>query len=458
MVGSKTLRKRFDEVADKILNEAKADEIEVRIIQSDTALTRYANSRIHQNIGQKDTHLSIRAVFGKKVGSATTNSLEDKDVKNLLAKAETIAKNQRKDPEFYGLPAVKDKIDEKSAFVKETAEYSPDQRAEKVKEIIEMARSEGVDRVYGAFQTDMKSLFVANSHGVRRFSTLTTANLTTNAIVDWDDDQGFGWGESFSADVSEIDHIEVGKTAVEKGLNNIEPEKIELGEYDVVLEPLAVKSILMYLDMMGFSAKSVQEERSFMNGRFGEQIMDERVDIYDDVSEKDMVGFPFDYEGVPKQRVDLIKSGVANEVVYDSYTAGREGDKESTGHALPMPNPMSPLAMNLLLGTGDFSKDEMIEETEKGILVTRFNYCRPIHPMKGILTGLTRDGTWLIEDGEIKKPVKNLRFTQNLIEALDNVEAIGEERRLFPMGYYPAYFAAPAVKIPDFRFTGTTEF
>ncbi|MEF8873668.1 MAG: metallopeptidase TldD-related protein, partial [Candidatus Thermoplasmatota archaeon] len=260
------------------------------------------------------------------------------------------------------------------------------------------------------------------------------------------------------ADVSEIDHLEVGKTAVEKGLNNLNPEKIELGKYDVVLEPLAVKSILMYLDMMGFSAKKVQEERSFMNGKFGEEIMDERVHIYDDVSDRDMVGFPFDYEGVPKQRVDIIKDGVANEVVYDSYTAGREEGKESTGHALPMPNPMSPFAMNLLMDTGEVSKEEMIEETDKGILVTRFNYCRPVHPIKGILTGLTRDGTWLIENGEVKKPVKNLRFTQNLIEAFNNIEAIGKERKLFPLGYYPAYFATPAVKIPDFRFTGTTEF
>lgn len=455
MVGNK---EEYEEVAEDIFDEAKADEIEVRIQLNDTALTRYANSRIHQNIGQKSVGLSIRAIFGKKVGSASTSSLEESSVKNCLSRAEQIARNQREDPDFQGLPEPKKGRDIGEDFVQGTQDFTPDERAQKVKEIIDMAKDEGIDRVYGAFQTESQKQFIANTSGIEKFSRFTSANLTTTAIADWENDQGFGWGEMCSADVSDIDHLDVGRTAVEKGLNNLDPQKIDPGEYNVVLEPLAVKSILQYMDMMGFSAKKVQEERSFMKGKFGEQIMDSRINIYDDVKDHDMIGYPFDYEGVPKEKVEIIKDGVANEVVYDSYTAGREEGKESTGHALPMPSDASPLAMNLLMDTGSYSQKEMIEETEKGILVTRFNYCRPVHPVKGILTGLTRDGTWLIEDGEIKRPVKNLRFTQNLIEALDKVEAIGEERKLFSMGFFPAYFSCPAVKIPDFKFTGTTEF
>ncbi len=451
-------KENFEEISDKILNQSEADEIEVRITHNDTALTRYANSQIHQNIGRKDTKLAIRAIFGKKIGSASTNSLNEDSIENCLDKAEKIARNQRSDPDFKGLPDRKEPVDKEGVFLERTAEYSPDERAEKVKDIIDLAKEDGIDRVYGAFKTEASKLFIANSHGVKRCADLTTANLTTSVIADWDNDQGFGWGEMCSADVAEIDHLSVGKRAVDKGLNNLNPKKMDEGEYDVILEPLAVKDLLVYLDMMGFSAKSVQEKRSFMNGKFGEQIMDERVNIHDDVSDIDMVGYPFDYEGVPKKKVDIIKDGVANEVVYDSYTAGREDEKESTGHALPMPSPMSPLAMNLLMDTGTYSLDEMIEETKKGILVTRFNYCNPVHPVKGILTGLTRDGTWLVEDGEIKHPIKNLRFTQNLIEAFDSIEGIGEERELFAMGYFPAYFAAPALKISDFKFTGTTEF
>ncbi len=454
MVGSK---KDFVRIKDRLLEETKADELEIRIIGKDTALTRYANSEIHQNVGQKDLEISLRAVFDKKIGSATTNSLDEEEVLTCLSKAETIAKNQRKDPDFKGLPEPK-KGKDIASFVSKTAEFTPDERAEIVKEIIEMAESEGIDRVYGAFQNESQKLFVANSKGVEKFSKFTSANLTTTAIADWENDQGFGWAESCASDVRDIDHLEVGKKAVEKGLNNLEPKKIEPGEYDVILEPLAVKTILQYMDMMGFSAKKVQEERSFMKGKFGKQIMDERVNIYDDVSDPDMIGYPFDYEGVPKNRVDIIEKGVANEVVYDSYTARREEGKESTGHALPMPNPMGPLAMNLLMDPGDHTQEEMIEETDKGLLITRFNYCRPVHPVKGILTGLTRDGTWLIEDGEIKHPVNNLRFTQNLIDAFNNIQSIGKERELLAMGFYPAYFAAPAMKIDDFAFTGTTEF
>jgi len=214
----------------------------------------------------------------------------------------------------------------------------------------------------------------------------------------------------------------------------------------------------MYLGMMGLSAKAVQEQRSYMNGKFGEKIMDERINIIDDAHHPDTIGYPFDFEGVAKQRVEMIKDGVANAVVYDTYTAGKEEDKESTGHALPMPSSYSPLPINPVLETGDASVDEMIEETEDGILITRFNYLGAIHPVKSIVTGLTRDGTWLIEDGEVSKPIKNLRFTQNLVEAFDSVDLIGREQKLFSMGWLSGHILCPALKISDFNFTGGTEF
>lgn len=452
-------RDELEELTDSLIDASKADDVEVMINHNDTALTRYANSKIHQNVGQEDSSVSIRVAMGKKVGAASTNSLKLEDAKRSLKKAEAIAEHQREDPDFKGLPEDKE-ISRKvgKTYYERTAEYSPEERAQKVKEIIEYSEEHGVDRVYGAFKTQDMDLFVGNSNGVRKYNQLTAASLSTTAIADWDNDQGFGWGESCSADVDDIDHMDVAGTAVEKGLNNFDTKTIDLGDYDVVLEPLAVKSILMYLGMMGFSARKVQEERSFMCGRFGEQFMDDRVNIYDDALDPSMHGFPFDYEGVPKQRVDLVKDGTANAVVYDTYTAGREEGKESTGHSLPQPNPMSPFPMNMLMDGGSSSIDEMIEETDKGILVTRFNYCGPVHPVKGILTGLTRDGTWMIEDGEVSYPVNNLRFTQNLIEALNSVDSITKEKELFSLGYYPGYIACPGLKIDDFSFTGTTEF
>ncbi|MFW6040751.1 MAG: TldD/PmbA family protein [Thermoplasmatota archaeon] len=448
----------LEDLAEKIFKKAEADEVEILVVSKDTALTRYANSKIHQNVAQVDKEVSIRAVIDKKVGSASTNAIDDKSVLDTLGKAETIAKHQKEDPHFKGLP--KSKKDSKTGgkYCKETVEYTPENRAEKVKDIIDFAKDIGIDRVYGAFTTEEINLFVANTNGISKYDQITNANLTTTAIADWDNDQGFGWGETCRADVREIDHMEVAKTAVEKGIKNLNPKSIESGEYNVVLEPLAVKSMLMYMGFMGFSSRAVQEERSFMKGKFGEQIMNENVTIYDDALDEDMIGFSFDYEGVPKQRVNIIEAGIAKNVVYDSYTAGKEDDKKSTGHALPMPNPNSPIPLNLLMDSGDYSIREMIEETNNGILVTRFNYCRTVHPVKSILTGLTRDGTWLIEDGEVTSPVKNLRFTQNLLDAFSKVEAIGDYRDIYSLGYIPGYIATPAMKIPDFNFTGTTEF
>ncbi len=450
-----------EEAVETILDNKEVDEVEIVITENETSLTRFANSRIHQNIAREDQKVSIRAVDGKKVGSSTTNRLDEDSLKRCLRKAETIAGHQREDEHFKGLPEEKEggqKRGVKESYFEDTAEYTPDQRAEKVKEIVEYGRDKKVDRMYGSFETDVISLTVANSNGIRKSKSLTKANLSTTAIADWDNDQGFGRGEFYSADVNDIDHLEVAEKAVQKGLNNLNTQNIEPGEYEVVLEPLAVKSILMYLGFMGFSARSVQEGMSFMKDRFGEQIVDERINIYDDALHDETIGFPFDYEGVGKKRVDMIKDGIANEVVYDSYTAGKEEGRESTGHALPMPSAQSPMPMNMLMGAGSGDINEMIEDTEKGILVTRFNYCRPVHPVKSILTGLTRDGTWLIEDGEVTRPLKNLRFTQNLLEALSSVKSIGKERELFSLGYYPAYVVTPALHLSEFNFTGATEF
>ncbi len=449
----------LERLADTLFEKTEADELEIVVTSDNSALTRYANSRIHQNIGRMDNGLSIRAIFGKRIGSASTNSLSEDLALRALKRAETIAKHQREDPHFRGLPEKAEGGKEKSSsYVPSTANFTPEERADAVKKIIDHASRKGVDRVYGSFQNSEQGLFVANTNGIRKMEKITKACLTVTAIADWDNDRGFGWGEACSPDVNRIDPVAVAEVAVEKGLNNIDMSSVEPGEYTVVLEPLAVKSLLIYMGFMGFSSRAVQEQRSFLNGKFGKRIMHEEVNIRDDVGHEEMVGTTFDFEGVPKQRVDIIRDGVVNEVVYDSYTAGREEGKKSTGHALPMPNPSSPITMNLILDKGDMSTEEMVETTDKGILVTRFNYCGVVHPVKSILTGLTRDGTWLIEDGEVSKPLKNLRFTQNLTEAFSQLEGIGKEQKLFSFDYYPVFVLCPALKITNFNFTGGTEF
>jgi predicted Zn-dependent protease len=208
----------------------------------------------------------------------------------------------------------------------------------------------------------------------------------------------------------------------------------------------------------GFSAVALQEGRSFMVGRMGQQIVDPRVSIWDDGASPGGLPWPFDFEGVPKQRVDLIESGVARGVVYDSYRAGKEEGKASTGHALPAPNAYGPLPLNTFFAPGDASVEEMIANTERGLYVTRFHYTRPVEPAQVIVTGMTRDGTFLIKDGELAYPVKNLRFTQSYLEALNRVEMIGSEPRLLIGLAGIARDRVPALKLGSFAFTGATEF
>jgi predicted Zn-dependent protease len=266
------------------------------------------------------------------------------------------------------------------------------------------------------------------------------------------DEHGSGYTQRMATDATQFDFEEMAREAVEKAQRSRNPITIPLGEYPVVLDTYAVGDMLQNLIFMGLSATAVQEERSFMNGQFGQQIVHPSVTIYDDGHEP--IGLPqaFDYEGVPKQRVAMIDHGVASAVVYDSFTAARKG-KPNTGHALPAPNSEGPMPLQTMMAAGDASLEELIKGVDKGLYVTRFHYTNVLHPVRTLFTGMTRDGTFLIEHGELTQPVKNLRFTQSILDVLRNVQAIGHERRLYTE-YIPV--VAPALRSTTFNFTGIT--
>jgi predicted Zn-dependent protease len=255
--------------------------------------------------------------------------------------------------------------------------------------------------------------------------------------------------------VGEINTEAISSEAVEKALRSRHPRELPPGRYPVILEEYAVADMMSTLAYLGFGALSVQEGRSFMTDRFGEQIMNPTISIWDDGLDSTGLPMPFDFEGVPRQRVDLIKEGVAAAVVYDSYTAGREG-KASTGHGLPAPNTFGPIPTHMFMAPGEASKEEMLASIERGLWVTRFHYTRPVHPKLAIITGMTRDGTFLIEKGEMAYPIKNLRFTQSYIEALANVEQVCRETRLVENWFGATRI--PALKVAEVEFTGATEF
>jgi predicted Zn-dependent protease len=443
---------RIGQITDAILSRSTADQTEIVVLAGDSALTRFANSTIHQNVAEADAEVRIRVAIGTRVGVATTNNLDDQALTQTLENALTIARLQPENPDFASLPPPQP-IPEVTAFGQATAGCTPERRARGAGAICLMARDAGV-LASGALTTAVLEVAVANSLGTFAYFATTSADINTVIMSD----TSAGYAAALAVDIGDLDFEAIGREAVEKCLRSQQPRALDPGEYTVILEPYAVQDFVQMMTYTGFGALAFQEGRSFMTGKIGQQIVDPRISIWDDGPSCSGLPWPFDFEGVPKQRVDLIEKGVARGVVYDSYRAGKEEGRASTGHALPAPNTFGPFPLNTFFAPDDAKLSEMIQSTERGIYVTRFHYTRPVEPTEVVITGMTRDGTFLIEKGEIAYPVRNLRFTQGYLEALNHVEMIGKETRLLSgMGGF-ARNSVPALKLGKFTFTGATEF
>jgi PmbA protein len=445
-------QKRIHKITDDILARSTADQTEVVILAGDEALTRFANSTIHQNVAETDAEVRIRTVLGTRVGVAATNDLADEALQQTLETALAIARLQPENPDFKSLPGPQP-IAEVAAFSEATAACQPEQRAKGAGVICMMARDAGVI-ASGALTTTVVEVAVANSLGTFAYYATTYADVNTVVMSD----TSAGYASALALDFDALDFEALGREALEKCLHSQNPRSVEPGEYGVILEPYAVQDFIQMMSYTGLNAVALQEGRSFLAGRIGQQIVDPRISIWDDALDPAGLPWPFDFEGVPKQRVDFIDKGVARGVVYDSYRAGKEEGKSSTGHALPAPNSMGPFPLNVFIAPGDATLEEMIAGTERGLYITRFHYTRPAEPRKVVVTGMTRDGTFLVENGEIAYPVKNLRFTQSYVEALNHVEMVGREPRLLSGLGGLARDSVPALKLGTFTFTGVTEF
>jgi PmbA protein len=443
---------RLGKIAGFVLKAAKADQTEVLITSVNSHLTRFATNTIHQNVSETNATVRVRSIIDRRTGVASGTDLSNEALKSLVQRAETVARFQKENPEFRSLPEPRaaQGID---AYVEATASCTPRQRAEGVESILGLSRQSGLDAA-GAFSTEAQEILVANSLGVSSYHRGTVASVMSVIMGK----TGSGYGAGASLDVFDLDPLAVGRTAVDKALKSADPSDIEPGEYTVILEEEAVADMVFFLGYLGMGALSVQEGRSFMAGKFGEPVTGEHISIWDDGHDLRGIPLPFDFEGVPKEKVVLIEDGIAKNVVYDSFTANREEGKHSTGHSLPAPNMLGPIPINLFMATGTVTKEEMLASTERGIWVTRFHYTNPVHPVRTILTGMTRDGTFLIENGELTRPLKNLRFTQSILEALANVEALGRDSKLIKDEWNSIGTCVPAARIRGFRFTGTTEF
>lgn len=436
-------------ILETALHHSRADQTEASLFVQDSALTRFANNYVHQNVAQRDTNILVRVAFGKKIGVASVSSTEEAAVRRAVEQASELAEHQIENPDFRSLPGPQP-IPPAEAYIAATAECTPEQRARAAGVICGQAKDRGLVTA-GTFSTGVSQFAVANSLGVFAHHADTIAECTAVVMSD----TSSGYADRRSLNVGDIDPEAVAQEAVDKAERGRNPETLPPGEYAVFLEEYAVSDLLDFLAYLGFGAQAVQEGQSFMAGRFGHELLGRNISIWDDGLAPATVPTPFDFEGVPKQRVDLIVNGVANAVCYDTHSAGKEG-KQSTGHALPAGETFGPVPLNLTLKPGDASRDDLIRGIQRGIWVTRFWYTRVVHPLTVTVTGMTRDGTFLIENGEVTRPVRNFRFTQSYLEALRSVEGIGRELRL-QQTMFPNNLV-PALHIGRWNFTGVTEY
>jgi predicted Zn-dependent protease len=436
-------------VAEAALSIGGVDGVEVLFIHEWGGLTRFASSRIHQSTAREDTALRVRVVSRDRTGVASTNDFTVEGARRAARAAKEMAEVAAPDPEFPGLaPAEEPAVTER--FFEGTAGATPDERATAVERLV--GACPPGSSAAGAYETQAMEVGLANTEGQRCWAPSTLASLTT---VVSSEDRGSGFAEIFSGSVDAVDPETIGRRAAGKALDARNPRALEPGTYAVVLEPAAVATLVGFLAYEGFGGRAYLEGRSCFSGRQGEQVAAPAISIWDDATDPRTLGLPFDFEGTPRRRVDLIRDGVFRGVVHDRRTAKQAG-ASSTGHGLPAPNPEGPFPLNLFLAPGDATVEEMIAATERGLLITRFHYSNIVNPLESSITGMTRDGTFLIERGEVVGPVMNLRFTQSILAALSAVTMVGRATELASEFFFSAS-RVPALKIESFHFSGRSD-
>lgn len=436
------------------IGDSKADGTELVALQYRTSLTRYADSTIHQNVEEDNNLIVARAALGKRLGVSSTNRLEAASLGRVIERAAAIAERSPESHDFPGFPGA-ERAPEAETYSGATAGMTPDARADAVSAVVDVAKKDGL-RASGAYKINTYARAVANSAGTEQYYIGTDAALSTFIIAD---DGTSSSAIGAARDIGDIDPAGLAKRASERCKAANDPIGIEPGEIDVVLEPRCTAELLEWLCFTSFGAKQLQEGQSFMTGRIGKKLMGENVSFYDDGFDDSGMPIPFDYEGVPKERVALVEGGVVKGPVYDALTAAKDSTR-STGHAgLPIYRG-GPSPSNLFMAPGESTAEEMIASVKRGLLVTQFHYVNGLlDTRKALFTGMTRDGTFLIEDGRITRAVKNLRFTESLLRAFSNVDAISKERQIItPSWGLSGSVTVPTVLIRGFRFTGATEF
>src|SRR3954464_3110850 len=457
-----------DQAADifsRIKKYSTADEVEGIFYGGRSALTRFANNTIHQNVAEENYGVSVRTVFGGRTARATTNRFDDHSLKDVVKASQDLAKVQEPDADLLPIPNAGEGARATqglpSRHFDETAGITPEQRAEGVGKIVSIALKHKLTTA-GIYSSSESIEGIFNSRGLSNWHTQTSAEVSITMLAP----DSSGWQKSNSPNVANLNPQVLAEIAAKKAVESATPREIPAGKYTVILEPAAVLDITGFM-FFDFGGLAILDQRSFLNNRIGKNLFGENISIWDDVAHPLQSGPSFDGEGLRRQKVQLVEKGTVKRLVYARATAekmrkseyaDKVGTIEPTGHGFPIPNEMGEGPMNIVFEPSRDPKtvDQMIASTERGILVTRLWYIREVDPYEKILTGMTRDGTFLVENGKIVCGVRNFRFNQSLIEMLSKVEQMSTPIRT--SGEESFDMVVPAMRVRDFNFTEVTKF
>ena len=432
-------------ICDKVMAYSQADECRVQISGSRQGNIRYARNSVSTAGLVENTQLTVSVAFGKRQGTASINEFDDKSLEKAVRRAEDVARLAPENPEF--MPAIKQQdYKATSTFSAATAAIDPEYRAEVAAASINACRKKGLIAA-GFFVDNMGFQTIANSNGV--FGHQAYSDLDFTVTTRTEDGRGSGWATRAASDARRFDAREASEIAIEKALKSVDAKALEPGRYTVILEPAATSEIIGRM-FGAFDARQADEGRSFLSkkgggNRLGEKLFDEQVNVWADPWNEDVPVLPWDSASMlARQRTDVIKGGRIETLDYTRYWAARQGQQAFGRHG------------NMIMAGGGKSTEELIANTKKGVLVTRTWYIRMVDPQSLLLTGLTRDGTFYIENGKIKHPIKNFRFNESPVSMLNNIEELGKP---VVIGGDEVRFQMliPPMKVRDFNFTSLSD-
>jgi PmbA protein len=432
----------------RLARSTGAEETEVHVDEVADNLTRFANNAIHQNVAEQGLTVSIRTVVDGRTTRATTNRIEEDSVRAAIEASLSLAHSQPKDPRVLPMPA-KQRYRRVNRFVKQTAALTAEDRARAVRLACDLAIKKG-QVAAGIFASGQSQSAIGNSRGLFAAYRETHAGFS----ITMQEAAAASWAKANSADVRAFEPQKLAARASDKAHLAVNARELPPGRYTVILEPAAVLDLVGFL-FYDFAATALEDKRSCLNDRMNTPLFGKNITISDDAYHPLQQGAPFDGEGLPRQRVLLVDRGIPKNLVY-SRAAAKAARKTSTGHGFALPNEYGEAPINLVFTGGDSSLEKMIASTDRGLLVTRLWYIREVDPYEKVMTGMTRDGLFLVENGRVTTAVRNFRFNQSLIEMLKNVELLGPAVRA--TGEEAFEMVVPAMKVHNFHFSEVTKF